>query len=112
VLSTTLSQSFAPLGQLSICDNKDLHARWIQMIVAFFTCKMRVKEPEYHSRSVISVFSSLPTKFILPEQTDFITISIKYYDYVCIFAFITRHANCIRIATDYVRSSMGWLAVR
>jgi len=82
------------------------------MLVAFFTCKMRVKGPEYHGRSVISVFSSLPTKFILPEQTDFIKISITYYDYVCIYAFITRHANCIRIAKDYVRSSMGWLTVR
>jgi hypothetical protein len=82
------------------------------LFMAFFTCEMRVNRPECHGRSVILVFSSLPTKFILPEHTDFIKISIKYYDYVCIFAFIARQANCIRIATDYVRSSMGRLVVR
>jgi hypothetical protein len=52
------------------------------LFMAFFTCKMPVNRPECHGRSVISVFSSLPIKFILPEQTDFIKISVKYYDYV------------------------------
>jgi hypothetical protein len=83
----------------------------ICLFIVCFTCKMRVNRSECHCRSVISQFSQVCQQNLFHtadgfHQNKYQTVGLRFY-----FAFITRHANCIRIATD-VTSYMGWLAVR
>lgn len=72
---------------------------------------MRVNRSECQCRSVISQFSQVCQQNVFYtadgfHQNKYQTVGLRLY-----FAFITRHANCIRTATDVI-SYMGWLAVR
>ena len=89
------------------------------LFMAFFTGKMRVSRPECHGRSVISVFSSLPTKLILPEQMDFIKISINplnpelnpIYYLLALLAHHFLHVSRIRVKSLTLRLLMSYIYI-